>query len=82
MKIINPKIEVEKYDGVKIMKNIERAMRVCYRSEGLATEDSYKRLLKMAVSKTIYGILADNLVVVKCVQIDEICLCVDSIHKW
>jgi hypothetical protein len=39
-------------------------------------------LLKMAVSKTIYGILADNLVVVKCVQIDEICLCVDSIHKW
>ena len=49
MKIINPKIEVEKYDGKKIMKNIERAMRVCYRSEGMTTEDSYKRLLKMAV---------------------------------
>lgn len=50
MKTINPKVEVEKYNGVKIMKNIERAMRVCYRSEGLTTEDSYKRLLKMAVS--------------------------------
>ena len=44
MKIINPKIEVEKYDGVKIMKNIERACRTCYRSENLTTEDSYKRL--------------------------------------
>ena len=50
MKIISPKIEAEKYDGIKIMKNIERAMRVCYRSEGLTTEDSYKRLLKIAVS--------------------------------
>ena len=50
MKIISPKVEVEKYNGVKIMKNIERAMRVCYRSEGLTTEDSYKRLLKTAVS--------------------------------
>ena len=45
MKIINPKIEVEKYDGVKIMKNIERACRTCYRSEDKISEDSYKRLL-------------------------------------
>lgn len=44
-----PKIYVESYDGLKIMKNIERAMRTCYRSEGTITEDSYKRLLKMAI---------------------------------
>lgn len=49
MKIIEPLVEVENFDGLKIMKNIERAMRVCYRSEGLITDDSYKRLLKTAV---------------------------------
>ena len=32
MKIIEPLIEVEKFDGIKIMKNIERACRTCYRS--------------------------------------------------
>lgn len=51
MKIINPKIEVEKYDGVKIMKNIERACRTCYRSENLITEDSYKRLLTNCLNR-------------------------------
>lgn len=35
MKIIEPKIEVEKFDGKEIMKRIERACRTCYRSEGL-----------------------------------------------
>lgn len=49
MQILNPKVEVEKYDGIKIMKNIEKAMRTCYKSEGQMTEDSYNRLLKMAV---------------------------------
>ena len=37
MRIIEPWITVEKFDGVKIMKNIERACRTCYRSEGLIT---------------------------------------------
>ena len=49
MKIIKPKIWVEEYDGIKIMKNIEKACRTCYRSEGSITEDSYKTLLKTAV---------------------------------
>ena len=40
MRIIDPSIEVEDFDGLKIMKNIERACRTCYRSEGLITEDS------------------------------------------
>ena len=43
MLIIQPEIQVENYDGIKIMKNIERACRTCYRSEGLITEDSYKK---------------------------------------
>lgn len=46
MKIVNPWIEVEKIDGIQIMKKIERACRTCYRSEGNISEDSYKNLLK------------------------------------
>ena len=41
MKLVNPSIEVENYNGVRIMKNIERACRTCYRSEGNITDDSY-----------------------------------------
>lgn len=51
MKIIEPVIEVENYDGIKIMKNIERACRTCYRSEGSITEDSYKNLLKNCINR-------------------------------
>ena len=50
MEIIDPIVEVEKYDGIKIMKNIERAMRNCYRTEGSITDDSYKRLLAKSIN--------------------------------
>ena len=40
MKIIDPSIQVEEYNPIKIMKNIERACRTCYRSEGLITDES------------------------------------------
>ena len=49
MKIIDPEIQVEQYNPIKIMRNIERAMRNCYKSEDKMTEDSYNKLLKMAV---------------------------------
>lgn len=51
MKIVKPWIEVEEFDGKKIMKNIERACRTCYRSEGLITDDSYKRLLSNCINR-------------------------------
>ena len=35
MKIVEPWIEVEDFNGEKIMKNIERACRTCYRTENL-----------------------------------------------
>lgn len=65
MKIINPKIEVEKYDGVKIMKNIERACRTCYRSENLITEDSYKRLLTNCLNRGHQSILEHEKVTIR-----------------
>lgn len=51
MKVIEPWIEVEKIDGIKIMKKIERACRTCYRSEGKITEDSYKQLLSNCITR-------------------------------
>lgn len=45
-----PQVFIEPYNPLKIMRNIERAMRTCYRSEGTMTEDSYKRLLGMAIT--------------------------------
>ena len=50
MQIVKPKIEYEDFDGVKMMKKIERACRTCYRSEGLITDDSYKKLLTKCIS--------------------------------
>ena len=51
MKIVEPWIEVENFDGKKIMKNIERACRTCYRSEGKITDDSYKKLLTNCITR-------------------------------
>lgn len=67
MKIINPKIEVEKYDGKKIMKNIERACRTCYRSENLITEDSYKRLLTNCLNRGHESVLEHEKITVRMV---------------
>ena len=57
MKIVEPWIEVEKFDGEKIMKNIERACRTCYRSENLINEESYKNLLKNCLNRGHESIL-------------------------
>ena len=61
----NPLVEVEKFDGMKIMKNIERAMRTCYRSEGSITDDSYIRLLKMAIDSGHESVLEHEKISVK-----------------
>lgn len=65
MKIIEPLIEVEKFDGIKIMKNIERACRTCYRSEGLITEDSYKKLLKNCINRGHESVLEHEKITVR-----------------
>ena len=51
MKIIEPKIIVESKDYVKLMKNLERACRTCYRSEDKIVEGSYKTLLKNCINR-------------------------------
>lgn len=60
-----PKVYIEEYNPTKIMKNIERAMRTCYRSEGTITEDSYKRLLKMAIDSGHESVLEHEKITVR-----------------
>lgn len=40
MKIIEPSVEIEHFDSRRMLKNIERAGRTCYKSEARITEDS------------------------------------------
>lgn len=65
MRIIEPWIKVEKIDGKKIMKKIERACRTCYRSEGNITEDSYKNLLKNCMTRGHESVLEHEKVTVR-----------------
>ena len=67
MKIISPKIEIEKYNGVDIMKKIERNCRICYRSEGLITDDSYKKLLKNCINRGHESILEHEKITIRMV---------------
>ena len=65
MQIIDPYIQVEKIDGKKIMRNIERACRTCYRSEGKITEDSYKTLLKNCITRGHESVLEHEKVTIR-----------------
>ena len=65
MKIIDPKVEVEEFDPKRIMKHIERAMRNCYRTENLITDDSYKRLIAKAINSGHESVLEHEKITVK-----------------
>lgn len=65
MKILDPWIKVEKFNGVEIMKNIEKACRNCYRSEGNITEDSYKKLLTNCINRGHESVLEHEKITVK-----------------
>lgn len=52
MKIIKPYIEIlDNIDGIKILKNIEKYGRTCYKSEDKITEDSCKKFVKEKVDR-------------------------------
>lgn len=65
MLLVKPEIQVENYDGIKIMKNIEKACRTCYRSEGLITKDSYKKLLKNCINRGHESILEHEKITIR-----------------
>lgn len=65
MRIVEPWIKVEKIDGKKIMRKIEKACRTCYRSEGKITDDSYKNLLKNCITRGHESVLEHEKVTVR-----------------
>ncbi len=65
MRIVEPWVKVEKFDGKTIMRRIERACRTCYRSEDKITEDSYKNLLKNCINRGHESVLEHEKVTVR-----------------
>lgn len=65
MIVVEPEIQVENYDGIRIMKNIERACRTCYRSENLIDEESYKKLLKNCINRGHESILEHEKITIR-----------------
>ena len=67
MRIVEPVVEIEKVDYNKIMKNLERACRTCYRSEDKITEESYKTLLKNCINRGHESILEHEKITIRMV---------------
>lgn len=67
MKLIEPEVFVEDYDGKEIMRKIERACRICYRSEDKITDTSYKNLLKNCINRGHESVLEHEKISVKLV---------------
>lgn len=65
IKIVNPRVTIYNFSGLQIMKNIEKACRTCYRSEGKITEDSYKNLLTNCINRGHESVLEHEKVTVK-----------------
>ena len=52
MKIIEPSVELaEDFDAAAVMKKIERAGRVCYKSEGNITDDSAEKFIRGIIKR-------------------------------
>lgn len=67
MKIVEPKVEIEKVDYNRVMKNLERACRTCYRSEDKITDESYKTLLKNCINRGHESILEHEKITIRMV---------------
>lgn len=67
MKIIEPIIEIENVNYKRIMKNLERACRTCYRSEDKITDESYKTLLKNCINRGHESILEHEKITIQMV---------------
>ena len=65
MKLVEPVIYVEKYDGIQIMKNLELAAKQCYRSQGNITDDSYKKFLSNCINRGHESVIEHEKVTVR-----------------
>lgn len=60
-----PQVYVEEINPIRIMKNIEKAMRTCYRTEGSITDDSYKRLIAKSINSGHGSVMEHEKITVK-----------------
>ena len=67
MRLVEPVIYVEDYDGTEIMKKIEKACRTCYRSEDKISDESYKNLLKNCINRGHESVLEHEKITVRIV---------------
>ena len=65
MEIIKPWIQIEPYNGIDIMKKIEKACRTCYRSEGNISDTSYKTLLKNCINRGHESVLEHEKITIR-----------------
>ena len=65
MRLVEPWIKVENFDGVKIMKRIERACRTCYRSEDKIRDKSYNNLLINCLNRGHQSVLEHEKITVR-----------------
>ena len=68
MKIIEPELHIQKYDGIQIMKNIEKACRTCYRSEDKITDDSYKKLITNCITRGHESVLEHEKITIQIIK--------------
>ena len=65
MEIVKSWVKVENFDGVKIMKNLERAAKHCYRSEGNIKDDSYDHFLRNCINRGHESVLEHEKITVR-----------------
>lgn len=66
MKIINQSIEIiDKLDGERILKKLETAGRICYKSENNITEDSSKKFIKNIIKRGHESVLEHESITIK-----------------
>ena len=65
MRIIEPFIEIPDVNGPQILRNIENAGRVCYKSEDSITEASYKEFISRIIARGHESVLEHEKVTVK-----------------
>lgn len=65
MEIVKPWIKVENFNGKQIMRNIEKACRTCYRTEGSITDNSYKNLLSNCINRGHESVLEHEKITIR-----------------
>lgn len=60
-----PRVIVEEFEPLHIMRNLEKACRTCYRSEDKITEESYQSLLQNCINRGHESVLEHEKITVK-----------------